>query len=357
MLVARVLQDRLGRSQGRDRQRKDALVRGGVDGHRGRREASSGQDLRQQPTERVSDDRRLLVERPDHGGVVIGHLTDRLVGEHLGMGLGLLDGLRVVGPARGQRGEAGVGEDPCPTVPAAREQPQAVNEDDRRLARCVRLVDLTLFFSGDRRHGVYPFRLAHCSCASLPVRALRRAVFSAFSLYFCAGAAARCDGLQSAAQAGGWPGRWRCVRTMHASIGMPATMPGTHPATLRSAQSTSTPSLSRRPESTPDSERPAPAPDDSPRPRRCTMARAKISGTATCTCRIRTAPTSAPMNMAATEIRRRPDFDPFPPPSALSAAIPVTVRVSTVVVRSGTANRRTLAFCTPMARARNTMSA
>ena len=41
--------------------------------------------------------------------------------------------------------------------------------------------------------------------------------------------------------------------------------------------------------------------------------------------------------MAATEISRRPDFDPFPPPSALSAPMPVTVNVSTVVVRSGTA--------------------
>ena len=57
------------------------------------------------------------------------------------------------------------------------------------------------------------------------------------------------------------------------------------------------------------------------------------------------------------EINRRPDLDPFPPPSALSAPIPVTVSVRTVVVRSGTASRRTLEFWTPMAPPSTTMSA
>ena len=61
--------------------------------------------------------------------------------------------------------------------------------------------------------------------------------------------------------------------------------------------------------------------------------------------------------MAATATRRRPDLDPFPPPSALSAPIPVTVMVKTVVVRSGTASLRMLAFCTPVARLRMTISA
>ena len=55
-----------------------------------------------------------------------------------------------------------------------------------------------------------------------------------------------------------------------------------------------------------------------------TMASASTRGTATCTCRIRTpCPPACPTNMAAMEIRRRPDLEPFPPPSALSAPIPV----------------------------------
>ena len=81
------------------------------------------------------------------------------------------------------------------------------------------------------------------------------------------------------------------------------------------------------------------------------------SGRATCTWRMSAAPASAPRNMATTEMRRRPDLDPCPPPSALSAPIPVTVSVNTVVVRSGTAKRRTLEFCTPIATARKMMSA
>ena len=87
------------------------------------------------PAERVPDHRRLLVQRLDDRRVVVGHLSDRLVGEDFGVCLGLLDGLRVVGPPGSQRGVAGVGEDGGPPVPAARKQPEAVDEDDRRLAR------------------------------------------------------------------------------------------------------------------------------------------------------------------------------------------------------------------------------
>ena len=46
---------------------------------------------------------------------------------------------------------------------------------------------------------------------------------------------------------------------------------------------------------------------------------------------------------------------PWPPAMVLSAAIPVMVKVSTVVVRSGTASLRAVAFCRPMARARRTI--
>jgi hypothetical protein len=85
---------------------------------------------------------------------VIRHIPDPLVGEDLGVRLGLLDGLRVVGPAGGERGIPGVGEDRGPVVPAARKQPKSVNEDHGRLARCIRLVDLALFFSCDGPQGV-----------------------------------------------------------------------------------------------------------------------------------------------------------------------------------------------------------
>ena len=51
-----------------------------------------GQDLCEQPAEGVADDRRLLVEPPDDLLVVVGDLSNRLVGEHLGVGVGLRDG-------------------------------------------------------------------------------------------------------------------------------------------------------------------------------------------------------------------------------------------------------------------------
>jgi hypothetical protein len=59
--------------------------------------------------------------------------------------------------------------------------------------------------------------------------------------------------------------------------------------------------------------------------------------------------------MATTETSRRPDFAPLPLTRPLSAAMPVIVSVSTVVVRSGTARRRAVAFCTPMDAASTTI--
>lgn len=52
------------------------------------------------------------------------------------------------------------------------------------------------------------------------------------------------------------------------------------------------------------------------------------------------------MNMLEMATPRRPTFGPSP---VWSAAMPVIVRVSTVVVRSGTASLRATAFCRPMA--------
>lgn len=61
------------------------------------------------------------------------------------------------------------------------------------------------------------------------------------------------------------------------------------------------------------------------------------------------APIAAPKNIDTVAIVRRPGRGFAPPASAESAAKPVSVRVSTVVVRSGTASRRAVAFCSPMA--------
>ena len=83
-----------------------------------------------------------LVELADHLGEVVGDLADGLVGEDLGVRVGLLDGLGIVGPAGRQRRVAGLLEDRGPAVPAARQQPQAVDEDDRLQARRVGALDL-----------------------------------------------------------------------------------------------------------------------------------------------------------------------------------------------------------------------
>jgi len=61
--------------------------------------------------------------------------------------------------------------------------------------------------------------------------------------------------------------------------------------------------------------------------------------------------------MAMTASERRPSFEPRPPAMVESAAIPVNVIVSTVVVNSGTASLRAVAFWTPIAKARSTISA
>src|SRR5207302_11253689 len=90
----------------------------------------------------MADDRRLLLQLADDGAVVVGHLSDCLVSEDLRMRLRLRHRLRMIRPPRLQCRIAGLFEKRCPTVPAAREQPETVNEHDRVQARCVCLLDL-----------------------------------------------------------------------------------------------------------------------------------------------------------------------------------------------------------------------
>jgi hypothetical protein len=51
--------------------------------------------LCQQAAEGVPNHRRFLVQLADHVGEMVGHLPDRLVGEYLGIGVGLVDGLGI----------------------------------------------------------------------------------------------------------------------------------------------------------------------------------------------------------------------------------------------------------------------
>src|ERR1022692_4336573 len=68
-------------------------------------------------------------------------------------------------------------------------------------------------------------------------------------------------------------------------------------------------------------------------------------------CRYSAAPANAPMSIAVTAAVRRAAPLFVPPARPESAARPVRVMVSTVVVMSGTAIRRTVAFRTPIANA------
>ncbi len=69
------------------------------------------------------------------------------------------------------------------------------------------------------------------------------------------------------------------------------------------------------------------------------------------------APEAAPANMAATDPIRRCQRGLLPPANEESAAKPESVNVKTVMVRSGTASLRTVAFLTPIASAVRTIKA
>jgi hypothetical protein len=86
---------------------------------------------------RVPDDRWFAVQGIDDLGRVIGDLLQGLAGEDVRVGPGLFNGFRVIGPVRRQRRVTGLREDVPSAGPAARQQPEAVDEDDRGVARGV----------------------------------------------------------------------------------------------------------------------------------------------------------------------------------------------------------------------------
>src|SRR6266852_5147903 len=73
---------------------------------------------------------------------MVGHLLDRLVREDVWVGVGLGHGCGIVRPAWRERRIASLVEDLGPAVPTARQQPETMNEHNRRAARRVGLVDL-----------------------------------------------------------------------------------------------------------------------------------------------------------------------------------------------------------------------
>ena len=125
-----------------DRQRQDTPKRGRVERDRDPGEPTPGEDLRQQPAERMTDDRRFAVELVDQVLDVVGDLADTLVGENIRVGVGLGDCLGIVGPAGLNRDVAGFLEQRGPAVPARGQQP-AVHEHDWGVPGGVRALDLT----------------------------------------------------------------------------------------------------------------------------------------------------------------------------------------------------------------------
>jgi hypothetical protein len=90
----------------------------------------------------VPHDYWLLVQGIDDLDSVIGDLPQGLLGEHIRVRPSLVNRFRIVWPVRRQWRVAGLLEEVRPVGPAARQQPQAVDEDDRGIARGVGRLDL-----------------------------------------------------------------------------------------------------------------------------------------------------------------------------------------------------------------------
>jgi hypothetical protein len=97
----------------------------------------------------VPDQRWFLVQGIDDLGGVIGDLLQGLLGEDVRVRPGLFNRFRIVWPVRRQRRVAGLLEEVRPVGPAARQQPKAVDEDDRGVIRGVRRLDLAVLSLGN----------------------------------------------------------------------------------------------------------------------------------------------------------------------------------------------------------------
>src|SRR5207237_5664762 len=89
---------------------------------------------------------------------------------------GLINCLGIVGPRGGQRCISGLLEEGGPTFPAARQQPEAVDEDGRRAPRGIRLLDLLGLALSDLRHADDLHRFSKSvTTGALPTRGTARA--------------------------------------------------------------------------------------------------------------------------------------------------------------------------------------
>src|SRR3954469_14852935 len=109
---------------------------------------------------------RPLVELADHLGGVVGNLLQGLPCEDLGVGAGFLDRFWIVRPGGRYTRVAVLVEQTDPVVPAARQQPEPVDEHDRCLAARVGLIDLALLALGDLGHGAPPSLTPGCGWLS-----------------------------------------------------------------------------------------------------------------------------------------------------------------------------------------------
>ena len=113
-----------------------------VDRNRGCRVPTAGEHLGQQAAGRVLHHGGLLLELADHVDRVVGNLLQRLLGEDVRVRPRLVNGFRIVWPVRRERHVTGLLEEVRPVGPAARQQPEAVDEDDRSGAGGVCRLDL-----------------------------------------------------------------------------------------------------------------------------------------------------------------------------------------------------------------------
>src|SRR5713226_7179162 len=104
----------------------------------------------------MADDGGLRLELADGVDVAIRDLLNPLVGKDLRVLLGLLHGVRVIGPAWSECCVALLFEQLAPAVPTAGEEPEAVYEHDRLLPLRVGAVNLLLFMVCENCHGNTP---------------------------------------------------------------------------------------------------------------------------------------------------------------------------------------------------------
>src|SRR5437588_8927785 len=122
----------------------------------------------------MADDGGLPLELMDGVDIVVRHLLDALVGKDLRVLFCLLNGVRVIGPARRESRVALLLEQPTPALPTAGEEPEAVDEHDRLLPLRVGAVDLLLFMGRENCHSVLLWCVGWVNRSDLLLKLSRR---------------------------------------------------------------------------------------------------------------------------------------------------------------------------------------